>query len=141
MNSSSLRSDPQRPKRPSAIARTTMLRRWVPRQCEATCVLRNLLFQQLCGTKKPQRQYPKKQLLRNNSAARQSIQKLAQKISRARRWCWAREREFDFFFASVVSQMRSYGHCLCDSALHSSWDSICVVRWSLRNAGRTLPIN
>ena len=37
-------------KRPLAIARTTMLRRWGPRQCEATCVLRQLLFQQLCGT-------------------------------------------------------------------------------------------
>ena len=32
-------------------------------------------------------------------------------------------------FASVVSQRRSYGHCLCDSVLHSSWDSNCVVRW------------
>ena len=42
-------------------------------------------------------------------------------------------------FASVVSQRRSYGHCLCDSVPHSSWDSNCVVRWSLRNAGRTLP--
>ena len=42
-------------------------------------------------------------------------------------------------FASVVSQRRSYGQCLCDSVLHSSWDSNCVVRWSLRNAGRSLP--
>ena len=25
------------------------------------------------------------------------------------------------------------------TVLHSSWDSSCVVRWSLRNAGRTLP--
>ena len=25
------------------------------------------------------------------------------------------------------------------TALHSSWDINCVVRWSLRNAGRTLP--
>ena len=24
------------------------------------------------------------------------------------------------------------------TVLHSSWDSNCVVRWSLRNAGRTL---
>ena len=40
-------------------------------------------------------------------------------------------------FASVVSQRRSYGHC--DSVLHSSWDSNWVARWSLRNAGRTLP--
>ena len=42
-------------------------------------------------------------------------------------------------FASVVSQRRSYGHCLCDSVLHSSWGSNCVVLWSLRNAGRTQP--
>ena len=25
------------------------------------------------------------------------------------------------------------------TVLHSSWDSNCVVLWSLRNAGRTLP--
>ena len=25
------------------------------------------------------------------------------------------------------------------TALHSSWDSNCVVLWSLHNAGRTLP--
>ena len=31
-------------------------------------------------------------------------------------------------FASVVSQRRSYGHCLRDSVLHISWDSNCVVR-------------
>ena len=37
MNSSSLRSDSQRPKRPSATARKTMSRRWGPRQCEADC--------------------------------------------------------------------------------------------------------
>ena len=53
--------------------RTTMLRRWGPRQCKATCVLRQLLFQQLCRTKS-QRRCPEKQLLRNNSDARQSIQ-------------------------------------------------------------------
>ena len=29
--------------------------------------------------------------------------------------------------------------CLCDSVLHSSWDSNCVVWWSRRNAGWTLP--
>ena len=46
VNNSSLRSDPWRPKRPSAIATTTMLRRWGPRQCQATCVLRWLPFQQ-----------------------------------------------------------------------------------------------
>ena len=41
MNSPSKRYDQQRPKRPSATARTTMLRRcWGPRQCQATCVLR-----------------------------------------------------------------------------------------------------
>ena len=54
--------------------------------------------------------------------------KLAQKRSRAGSWT---------SFTSVVSQRRSYGYCLCDSVLHSSWDSICVERWSLRNAGRT----
>ena len=36
--------------------------------------------------------------------------------------------------ASVVSQRRSYGHCLCDSVLQSSWDSNCVVLWSLDTA-------
>ena len=38
----------------------------------------------------------------------------------------------------LFPQRRSHGHCLCDSVLHSSWDSNCVVLWSLRNAGRTL---
>ena len=33
VNSSSACYDPQRPKRQSASARTTMLRRWGPRQC------------------------------------------------------------------------------------------------------------
>ena len=28
----------------------------------------------------------------------------------------------------LVSQRRSYGHCLRDSVLHSSWDSNYVVR-------------
>ena len=40
-------------------------------------------------------------------------------------------------FTLVGSQRWSYGHC--DSVLHSSWDSNCVVWWSLHNAGRTLP--
>ena len=53
--------------------RTTMLRRWGPRQCKAACVLGQLLFQQLCRTKS-QRQCPETQLPRNNSDARQSIQ-------------------------------------------------------------------
>ena len=39
MNSSSTRSHPQRPKRQSATARTTKLRKWGPRQCELTCQL------------------------------------------------------------------------------------------------------
>ena len=42
-------------------------------------------------------------------------------------------------FASVVAQQQSYGHCLCDSVLHSSCDSNCVVLWSLCSAGWTLP--
>ena len=49
-----------------------------------------------------------------------------------------RERELGLFSFSCF-QTASYGHCLCDSVMHSSWDSNCVVRWSLRNAGRTLP--
>ena len=57
---------------------------------------------------------------------------------RAGRWYWPRERESWTSFASVVSHRRSYGHCLCDSVLHSSWDSNCVVLWSLCNAGWTL---
>ena len=58
ISSSFLRSDPRRPKRPSAMARTTRLKRWGPRQYEATCVFRNLLFQQ------SQRRSPRDQLLR-----------------------------------------------------------------------------
>ena len=49
------------------------------------------------------------------------------------------QRESWTSFTSVVSQRRSYGHCLCDSVLHSIWHSSCVVLWSLRNAGRTPP--
>ena len=59
--------------------------------------------------------------------------KLTQRRSRAGRWSWAiereggggggRERESWTSFALVVSQRRSYGHCLCDSVLHSSKDS------------------
>ena len=41
MNSSSLRSDPQRPKRPSTTATTTTLRRRGLRQRQATCCFRN----------------------------------------------------------------------------------------------------
>ena len=43
VNSSYALSDPQRPKRPSATARTTKLKKWGPRQCEAACVLRWLI--------------------------------------------------------------------------------------------------
>ena len=59
MSSSSARSDPQRPKRPPATARRTMLRRRGPRHREATYVLHQLLFRQLCGQKKSRRQCPK----------------------------------------------------------------------------------
>ena len=58
MSSSSLCSDRQRPKRPSAITRTAMLRKWGPRQGKATSVLHQSPFQQLCGTKS-HRQCPK----------------------------------------------------------------------------------
>ena len=40
MRNSSKRLNTQRRKRPSATTRTTTLRRWGPRQCQATCVLR-----------------------------------------------------------------------------------------------------
>ena len=60
--------------------------------------------------------------------------KLAQKRSRAGRWCWARERERVGF---LLLQLFPNGG-LRDSVLHSSWDSNCVVLWSQRNAGRTL---
>ena len=64
INSSSQHSDQQRPKRPSATARTLDVKELgtSPVQCEAACELRNLLFQQLCGTK-PQRQSPENRLL------------------------------------------------------------------------------
>ena len=62
--------------------------------------------------------------------------KLAQKRSRAGRWSWATQRELDFFSFSCfpTAELRTLS-----LFLHSSWDSNCVVRWSLRNAGRTLP--
>ena len=67
MNSSSTRSDPQRPKRASATARTTMLRRWGPRQCEVTCVLRiNLRITVLTAVRSQVgKTVSTKQLLRN----------------------------------------------------------------------------
>ena len=37
----------------------------------------------------------------------------------------------------VGLQWRSYEHCLCDSVLHSSRDSNCVV--AAHDAGQTLP--
>ena len=52
-----------------------------------------------------------------------------------------RERELELFcFSCFHTAERSYGHCLCGFVLHSSWNSSCVVLWSLRNAGRTLNI-
>ena len=66
--------------------------------------------------------------------------KLAQKRSRAGRWCWARER-----VGLLLLQLFPNGGAtdiVFLTVLHSSWDSNCVVLWSLwslRNAGRTLP--
>ena len=54
--------------------------------------------------------------------------KLAQKRSRTGRWCWAIETELVFCFSCFPT---------AELFLHSSWDSSCVVLWSLRNAGRT----
>ena len=42
-------------------------------------------------------------------------------------------------FASVATQQQCYGHCLCDSAPHSSWDSNCTVHQLLHNGDGTLP--
>ena len=45
------RSSPQGPKRPSATTKTIAVKVGGPRQCEAACVLHNLLFQQPCRAK------------------------------------------------------------------------------------------
>ena len=63
--------------------------------------------------------------------------KLAQKRSSAGWWCWAIER-----VQLLLLQLFSNGGAtdiVFVTVLHSSWGSNCVVRWSLRNAGRTLP--
>ena len=52
--------------------------------------------------------------------------KIAQKRSRAGRWPEPGSASWTSF-ASVVSQQLRYGHCLCDSAPHSSRGSNCVV--------------
>ena len=51
-----------------------------------------------------------------------------------KRWCWA--------IGLLLLQLFSNGGAtdiVFVTVLHSSWDSSCVVLWSLRNAGRTLP--
>ena len=63
--------------------------------------------------------------------------KLAQKRSRGGRWRWATER-----VGLLLLQLLPNGGAtdiVFVTVLHSSWDSNCVVLWSLRNAGRTLP--
>ena len=65
--------------------------------------------------------------------------KLAQKRSSAGMRCWARERER---VGLLLLQLFSNGGAtdtVFVTVLHNSWDSDCVVLWSLRNAGRTLP--
>ena len=47
--------------------------------------------------------------------------KRAQKRSRAGKRSWA--QKVGQSFASVVSQQQCYGHCPCDPAPHSSWNS------------------
>ena len=67
--------------------------------------------------------------------------KLAQtERSRAGRHSAGPERELDFFCFSCFPTAEQGTIFLCDSILHSSWDSNCVVWWSLRNARRTLPV-
>ena len=67
------------------------------------------------------------------------MKKLAQtERSRAGRYSAGPERELDFFCFSCFPTAELGTIFLCDSILHSSWDSNCVVWWSLRNARRTL---
>ena len=65
--------------------------------------------------------------------------KLAQMRSRAGRWCRARERERVGLLLLRLFPNGGATDIVFVTVLHSSWDSNCVVRWSLRNAGRTLP--
>ena len=61
--------------------------------------------------------------------------KLAQKRSRE-------GGELDFRLGHILLQLFPNGGAtdiVFVTVLHGSWDSNCVVRWSLRNAGRTLP--
>ena len=54
----------------------------------------------------------------------------------------SREVELDLRVGLLLLQLFSNGGAtdiVFVAVLHSSWDSSCVVRWSLRNAGRTLP--
>ena len=68
MNSSSKLSDPQRRKRPPAIDRTTMLRRWRSTLCISLIAVSTAVRNKVTKT------VSEKQLLRNNSATRRSIQ-------------------------------------------------------------------
>ena len=69
------------------------------------------------------------------------MKKLAQKRSRAGRWCWARERERERVGLLLLQLFPNGGatDIVFVTVLHSSWDSNCVVQWSLCNAGWTLP--
>ena len=49
----------------------------------------------------------------------------------------SKQVKLGFRVGILLLQLFPNGHY--DSVLHSSWDSNCVVRWSLRNAGRALP--
>ena len=54
----------------------------------------------------------------------------------------SREVELGSRAGLLLLQLFPYGGAtgiVTRSVLHSSWDSNCVVRWSLHNAGRTLP--
>ena len=49
----------------------------------------------------------------------------AQKRSWARRWNWA--PKVGLLLLQVVTQQQCNRHCPCDSALHVSWNSNCVI--------------
>ena len=64
--------------------------------------------------------------------------KLAQKRSRAGRWCWARERA-GLLLLELFPNGGATDIVFVTLFCIAVGGSNCVVRWSLCNAGRTLP--
>ena len=57
--------------------------------------------------------------------------KLAQKRSRAGRWCWARERERVGLLLLHLFPNGGATDIVFVTVLHNSWDSSCVVRCAM----------